>query len=360
MTNGPVLSKKITPGSTVGRGRAVRFTKAPTMDHWTDGDVTLYLGDSLDRYSLWEAPHVIVSDGAYGILGFEGDTSDHLGVAEWYEPHIMAWSKQATAQTTLWFWNSEVGWAVAHPVLERYGWRYVNANVWNKGKAHIAGNVNTAKIRRFPVVTELCVQYVFEARIDGLPLQRWLLREWKRTGLALRKANEACGVADAAVRKYLDQGHLWYFPPPDMFAKMAHYANEHGAPAGRPYFSYDGEKPMTAEEWATMRSPFHCPMGVTNVWDRNPLKGAERIKVPSISNKAAHLNQKPLDLMYQIIEASSRNGHVVWEPFGGLFSASLAAKQLGRKAFASEIDPTYFQLGVERFKATASLPKVTQ
>src|SRR5512144_2972940 len=49
-----------------------------------------------------------------------------------------------------------------HPVLERNGWRYVNANVWNKGKAHIAGNVNTAKIRRFPVVTEMCVQYVLE------------------------------------------------------------------------------------------------------------------------------------------------------------------------------------------------------
>ena len=33
--------------------------------------------------------------------------------------------------------------------------------------AHIAGNVNTKKIRRFPVVSEVCVQYAFEARIDG-------------------------------------------------------------------------------------------------------------------------------------------------------------------------------------------------
>jgi site-specific DNA-methyltransferase (adenine-specific) len=68
---------------------------------------------------------VIVSDGAYGILGFEGDTSDHLGIADWYEPHIQAWSQQATAQTTLWFWNSEIGWATVHPVLERYGWRMI-------------------------------------------------------------------------------------------------------------------------------------------------------------------------------------------------------------------------------------------
>jgi hypothetical protein len=340
------------PTSTVGRGKAVTLKSAPISDRWLDGNVNLCLGDSLNFYEEWETPQVIVSDGAYGILGFEGDTSDHLGVAGWYEPHVKAWSKRATAQTTLWFWNSEIGWAVTHPVLERYGWRYVNANVWNKGKAHIAGNVNTAKIRRFPVVTEICVQYVFEPKIDDLTLQRWLYREWKRTGLTMRSANEACGVKDVAVRKYLDQGHLWYYPPPEMFAKLAHYANEHGRPEGRPFFSRNGVCPMTIDEWAEMRSIFHCPMGVTNVWDRNPLKGAERVKVLDVSGKAAHLNQKPLDLMRQLIEASSDRGQVIWEPFGGLFSASLAATQVGRKAFAGELDSTYFQIGVDRFKQT--------
>lgn len=341
--------RKNAPTSTVGRGKAVTLSSVPKADRWTDSAVTLCLGDSLNHYKTWAAPQVIVSDGAYGILGFEGDTSDHLGVAEWYEPHIKAWSEHASPQTTLWFWNSEIGWAATHQTLERHGWRYVNANVWNKGKAHIAGNVNTAKIRRFPVVTELCVQYVLEPRIDGLTLQRWLYREWKRTGLAFKRANDACEVADVAVRKYLDQGHLWYYPPPEMFDKMAKYANEFGKPEGRPYFSRNGINPMTLEEWAAMRSIFHCPMGVTNVWDRNPLKGAERIRVPEISGKAAHLNQKPLDLLRRIIEASSNPGEVVWEPFGGLFSASLAAKQTDRKAYAGEIDPTYYQLGLQRF-----------
>jgi site-specific DNA-methyltransferase (adenine-specific) len=131
---------------------------------------------------------------------------------------------------------------------------------------------------------------------------------------------------------------------------MAVYANEHGDPNGRPYFSRDGIRAMTIDEWKAMRSTFHCPMGVTNVWDRNPLKGSERVKFEEISGRAVHLNQKPLDLVRRIIEASSDVGHVVWEPFGGLFSASLAAKQSGRKAFAGEIDPTYFQLGLSRFQ----------
>jgi len=132
MTENIAVLKKNTPTSTVGRGKAVTLLVAPEVDRWTDEAVTLCLGDSLSHYASWDVPQVIVSDGAYGILGFEGDTSDHLGMPDWYEPHIKAWSERATAQTTLWFWNSEIGWAAVHPVLERHGWRYVNANVWNK------------------------------------------------------------------------------------------------------------------------------------------------------------------------------------------------------------------------------------
>lgn len=315
-------------------------------DSWQDGNVSLFLGDSLNYYAQWNAPIVIISDGAYGILGFEGDTSDHLNLPSWYEPHIRAWSERATPQTTLWFWNSEIGWASVHPVLERYGWRYVNANIWNKGKGHIAGNVNTKSIRRFPVVTEICVQYAFETRLDSLPLKAWLLKEWKRTGLPLRLANAACGVKNAATRKYLDQGHLWYPPPPQIFEALSDFANKHGEPSGRPYFACSGSR-LTHNEWASMRYKFRCPLGHTNVWDRGPLRGIERITTSN--GRAAHPNQKPLDLMRLNIEPSSDYGDVVWEPFGGLFSAAFAAKQIRRKAFSCEKNPMYYRIGISRF-----------
>jgi site-specific DNA-methyltransferase (adenine-specific) len=349
-----IAKKAPTPTSTVGRGKAVTRTAAPSQEHWADDLTSITLADSLNCYAKWLTPRTIVSDGAYGVLGFEGDTSDHSGMPEWYEPHIAAWSKQATPQTTLWFWNSEIGWATVHPVLERYGWRYQNANIWDKGLAHIAGNVNTKKIRRFPVVSEVCVQYVYEARINGELLKHWLLKEWKRTGLPVRQANTACGVADAAVRKYLDQGHLWYWMPVEMFEKLVAWANEKGKPEGRPYFSRDCKLPMTGEEWAKTRTLFNCPHGVTNVWARPPVHGAERIKTNGTSGKAIHLNQKPLDLMSRIIQASSETGDVIWEPFGGLFSASVAARRLGRHSFAAEIDPTYFHYGLERVISEAS------
>lgn len=342
------------PTSTVGRGRAVKHDITPRIAEYQSQFISAFLGDSLDFYDKWPSPTVIVSDGGYGVLGFEGDTSDHLDLPKWYEPHVAAWSRRATPATTLWFWNSEIGWAAVHPILEKHGWRYVNANIWNKGKAHIAGNVNTARIRRFPVVSEVCVQYVLEARINGYTLREWLFKEWKRTGLAYRKANDACGVANVATRKYLDQGHLWYYPPPEMFVRMQEYANMHGEPSGRPYFSIDGQNPGTAEQWAMMRSKFYCPHGFTNVWDRLPLHGAERYKLNGDSGKAIHLNQKPLDLITMIIKASSDAGDVVWEPFGGLFTACIAARRLQRKAYGAEIDPTYFHYGAERLSEEAA------
>ena len=41
-------------------------------------------------------------------------------------------------------------------------------------------------------------------------------------------------------------------------------------------------------------------------------------------------------------------GDIVWEPFGGLCTAVLAATILGRRAFAAEINPSFFEKACER------------
>src|SRR5206468_157754 len=127
----------------------------------------------------------IRADGPYGLGQFPGDPPTPGGLPEWYEPHVAAWSERALPETTLWFWNSELGWATVHPTLVKHGWEYRAAHVWNKGIGHIAGNVNGKTIRGFPVVTELCVQYVRAVQLptpDGrrLPLKEWLRAEWQR------------------------------------------------------------------------------------------------------------------------------------------------------------------------------------
>ena len=49
----------------------------------------------------------------------------------------------------------------------------------------------------------------------------------------------------------------------------------------------------------------------------------------------------------------------MWEPFGGLCSASVAALTLGRRAFAAETDPEFADLAAERLRrAKAGLTRV--
>mgnify|MGYP001559273903 CR=1 FL=1 len=299
----------------------------------------LNYGNALEFYSSWDSPVVIISDGPYGISGYDGDLKSESNLSSWYEPHIIEWAKISTALTTLWFWNTEVGWAEVHPVLKKHGWIYRSCNIWDKGIAHIAGNCNTKTMRKFPVVTEVCAHYIrkpefFVGKDVALSAQDWLRKEWKRAGLTLNQANIACGVKNAASRKYLTHDHLWYFPPAEMFECLSRYANTHGNQEYTPYFSLNGDI-ISGSQWERLRAKFYCPVGKTNVWYIPSVKGAERLK---IDGKIAHPNQKPKTINDMLISCSSDVDDVVWEPFGGTCSASLSAKNLGRKFHASEIN----------------------
>lgn len=316
------------------------------------------LADAQACYETWPAPTVIMVDGPYGVGGFPGDPPRPHGLAEWYAPHAAEWAKFALPSTTMWFWGTELSWALVHNVLDLHGWDYRSAHVWDKGLGHIAGNVNGNTIRRFPVVTEVCVQYVRRAQLrtgDGelLPMMQWLRREWQRSGLPLYKTNEACGVRNAATRKYFTQDHLWYFPPPEMMERLAFFARRHGKPTRHPYFSLDGKAQLTADAWASMRAKWHHVHGLTNVWSEPPVRGVERLK--GEGTKILHANQKPLRLVDLAIRASSDPGDVVWEPFGGLCSGAVAALRAGRRSYSAEIDPDVYAAAAERLDLEGGL-----
>lgn len=318
------------------------------------GAASLFHGDALKVYENWLAPTVIIADGPYGLGKFPGEPHTPDGLAEWYAPHAAAWARHAEPFTTLWFWNSEIGWAKAHPALEMHGWQYEEAVVWDKGIAHIAGNVNSRTIRGLPVVTEIAVRYTRKAvlpTVDGaLPMKEWLRYEWQRSGLPLSQSNEACGVANAATRKYLTQCHLWYFPPGAAVVAMAKWCTKHGAKTDRPYFSLDGVSAIQAERWDRLRAKWTHVHALTNVWQEPPVHGSERVKDPR-GTGYMHANQKPLALMKRQILAASEPGDVVWEPFGGLMSATLAAVHTGRRAHAAEINKLFFSAGLARIRA---------
>lgn len=318
-------------------------------DQYRRGNVELYFDRAELLYDKWPRPTCIIVDGPYGIGGFPGDPPTPETLADWYRPHIAAWSRRSTPQTTLWFWGTELGWATVHPELLRSGWEYRCCHVWDKGLSHVAGNANSLTLRKFPVVTEVCVQYIKPATftVDSreISMRDWLRHEWQRSGLPMCLANEATGTKNAATRKYLASDHLWYYPPVDAFKGMVAFVNRRGAKAGRPYFSVNGKQPISGKEWGKLRAKFDCEVGINNVWQEPPVRGTERLKQ---KYKCVHNNQKPLRLIEIAIKASTDAGDMVWEPFGGLCSAAIAAHSLKRRCVSAEIIPEYFLAARER------------
>ena len=147
--------------------------------------------------------------------------------------------------------------------------------------------------------------------------------------------------------KYLTADHLWYSPPADAFERLSEYANRHGDPRGAPYYSADGRSPIRRDEWDSMRAKFHCEYGVTNVWREPPVNGGERLKA---DGRVVHINQKPLRLLEICIRASSDEGDVVWEPFGGLCSVAVAAHRLGRQWYGAEISDKFYAAARRRLQ----------
>lgn len=321
--------------------------------------VEMTLGDAMDCYDGWPRPTAIVVDGPYGVAGFPGDPPTVAELPTWYAPHVSKWSESALPETTLWFWATEIGWATVHPLLDTHGWDYRTTHIWDKGKGHIAGNVNGQTIRRFPVVTEVCVQYTRRVELETvdnegrrirLPMKAWVRHEWSRTGLPFHLTNDAAGVKNAATRKWFSADHLWYYPPPALLERIASFANDHGRVTSRPYFSLDGESPVTAAAWAKLRAKFNYSHGITNVWSMPPMRGDERYKN---GLKSAHLNQKPLALIERAVLATTDEGDVVWDPFGGLATTAVACLRTARRCYTAEIVPEYFNLARARLEAEA-------
>ena len=251
------------------RGRKTAHTTSADT-RYVRGNAVIDFGRVEDHYAKWPTPTCIIADGPYGVDGFPGDQRTPATLAEWYEPHVKAWSTRATPCTTLWFWNTKIGWATVHPLLLAHGWEYRCCNIWDKGLGHIAGNANTRTLRKFPVVTEVCVHYVKAAHFDvageTLTMQQWLRHEWRRTGLPLRLANDACGVLNAATRKYLTRRPPLVLPATGDVRQAGGVRQRQRRGCRRPYFSVDGKAQLTVGQWARAAHQVPVRSRATNVW----------------------------------------------------------------------------------------------
>ena len=67
-------------------------------------------------------------------------------------------------------------------------------------------------------------------------------------------------------------------------------------------------------------------------------------------SETGHSTQKPIDCMQRPIENNSSPGQAVYDPFVGSGTTIIACEQTGRCCYAIELDPSYVDVGVQRWQ----------
>lgn len=89
---------------------------------------------------------------------------------------------------------------------------------------------------------------------------------------------------------------------------------------------------------------------LTDVWDSKNINGLKRV----VGMDQIHQNQKPLELIKLMIEKSSNENDIVFDPFSGSGTTCVASKELNRRFLGIEIDEEYFDLSVDRLNGIRS------
>ena len=83
-------------------------------------------------------------------------------------------------------------------------------------------------------------------------------------------------------------------------------------------------------------------------WPRKPARPPPDVLDWTYTGNKLHPTQKPLGILRPLIEAFSRPGDTVLDPFCGSGSTLLAARELGRAYIGIELDAVHFRTAADR------------
>ena len=98
--------------------------------------------------------------------------------------------------------------------------------------------------------------------------------------------------------------------------------------------------------YRTMKG-FNDDLQMRSDWLIPICQGSERVKE---NGQKAHSTQKPEELLYRIVLATSNPGDLVLDPFAGTGTTAAVAKKLGRNFIGFERELSYINLARERVR----------
>lgn len=178
------------------------------------------------------------------------------------------------------------------------------------------------------------------------PLRAYLDGERKRARLTTKQVNLAfseytqkVGCRDRSVCEHYWALSQWCLPTEEIYNNVL-----------RPLFNRNnGDEYLRREyedlrqEYEHLRYTFNNPGKVSSVWQIPP------------APRNGHPTPKPETLLERIILATSNEGDLILDPFGGSFTTAVVAARLGRRWISCDIAPEYVELGKERLTRARQL-----
>jgi site-specific DNA-methyltransferase (adenine-specific) len=170
------------------------------------------------------------------------------------------------------------------------------------------------------------------------PIRAYLAGEFRRAGVKFERANEFCGVASMAGRHYFSRSQ-WCMPTREHYESLQRGLNA-AAGNGNEYLreSYEDLR----AEYESLRRPFALDGSrpSTDLWTYDPVAPDDE----------KHPTEKPLAMLLDIVETSSRPMDLVVDPFLGRGTTAVACQRLGRRFVGGDIQEHWVSATVARLK----------
>ena len=184
----------------------------------------------------------------------------------------------------------------------------------------------------------------YEAKCDELrgfvfePLLAWFVAEWEKSGLTRAQVDEACGCSNVTQYWFLERNYQ--IPTVERYSVIQRLAPDYFR---REYEDLRREYEDLRREYEDLRRPFSVTARDqwSDVWDFEPVK----------AYPGKHPCEKPLPLLCHILNASTKPGAVVFDPFAGSASLGEACHDLGRQFIGVELCPDNYAKAAQRIAA---------
>ena len=196
------------------------------------------------------------------------------------------------------------------------------------------------------------------------PLSSYFARALEASGLTKEQVRSRYRAAfpnqSGAMLSHYFTPHQFQLPTREVYAVLQGIVNapiDSAAAAATPpdglRREWDGlrrEWDGLRREWEALRRPFFAPGG------RTPSDLLQFPPVPIASR--VHPCQKPVGLLSYLIEATTRPGDIVLDPFAGSGSTGVAALATGRRVLLVEREPSAIAIIRSRLDEEARAPRL--